>query len=87
MAKVEVRMGVDPFRVIAGALERAKKRPRLGKIVSVDYDEEADVMYARFRHGKIVDSEPLDTDGLILASLDSSSRPVGLVILHASSFA
>jgi uncharacterized protein YuzE len=87
MAKVEVRMAIDPFRVIAGALKKAKKRPRLGRIVSVDYDEEADVMYARFRLEKIVDSEPLDADGMILASLDSAHRPVGLVILHASSLA
>ena len=87
MAKVEVKMALDPFRVISHAMKKAKKHPRLARIVSVDYDEEADVMYARIRHGKIVDSEPLDPDGMILASLDSTHRPVGLVILHASSFA
>jgi uncharacterized protein YuzE len=86
MAKVEVRMAVDPFRIIASALKKTKKPPHFGRIVSVDYDEEADVLYARFRHGKIVDSEPLDSDGMVLVSLSPGSRPVGLVIMHASSF-
>ncbi len=87
MAKAEVKMAVNPFQVIARALKKAKRRPRLGKIVSVDYDEEADILYARFVHGKIVDSEPLDADGMVLASLDSKQHMIGLTVFHASEFA
>lgn len=87
MAKVEVKMAVDPFHVIGQALKKARKHPRLTRIVSVDYDEEADVLYARFAHRKIVDSEPLDADGMVLASLDSKQNMIGLTIIHASEFA
>ena len=87
MAKAQVKMAVDPFRVIAAALKKANRRPRLAKVVSVDYDEQADVLYARFTHTKIVDSEPLDSDGMVMGSLDSKDRVIGLVVMHASSFA
>jgi uncharacterized protein YuzE len=87
VAKAEVKMGVDPFRVIARALDKARKHPRLPKLVSVDYDEEADVLYARFAHGRIVDSEPLDVEGMVLASLDSKEHMIGLTVMHASKFA
>jgi len=87
VAKAEVRMAVDPFQVIARALKKAKKRPRFGKIISVDYDEQADVLYARFAHGKIVDSEPLDDEGMVLGSLGSKQNIIGLTIIHASNFA
>jgi uncharacterized protein YuzE len=87
VAKAEVKMAVDPFQVIAKALRKSRRRPRLGKIVSVDYDEEADVLYAKFAHSKIVDSESLDDDGMVLASLDSKQHMIGLTILHASNFA
>lgn len=87
LAKTQVKTAVDPFRVIAAALKRAQRRPRLTKLVSVDYDEQADVLYARFSHAKIVDSEPLDADDMVVGSLDSKDRIVGLVIMHASGFA
>jgi uncharacterized protein YuzE len=77
-------MAVDPFRVTAAALKKAHRRPRLGRVVSVDYDEQADVLYARFTHAKIVDLEPLDADGTIMGSLDSKDHVVGLVVMHAS---
>jgi len=86
LAKTQVKMAVDPFRVIAAALKKAQRRPRLGKVVSVDYDEQADVLYARFTHAKIVDSEPLDPDGMVMGSLDAKDRIVGLVVMHASAF-
>jgi len=84
LAKTQVRMAVDPFRVIAVALKKAQRQPRLGRVVSIDYDEQADVLYARFTHAKIVDSEPLDADGIIIGSLDSKDHIVGLVVMHAS---
>jgi uncharacterized protein YuzE len=87
LAKAEVKMAVDPFQVITRALRKVKKHPRVGKIVSVDYDEEADVLYARFTHGKIVDSESLDDDGMVLASLDPKQHMIGLTIIHASDYA
>jgi uncharacterized protein YuzE len=86
VAKAEVKMAVDPFRVIAKALEKAKRRPSLGKVVSVDYDEEADVLYARFGQRRIIDSEPLDADGMVLASLDSKEQIIGVTVIHASEF-
>ena len=87
MAKTEVKMAVDPFRVIEAALKKSDGRPRIAKIVSVDYDEQADVLYTRFGHAKVVDSKPLDADGMVMASLDSKGHIVGLVIMHASTLA
>jgi len=84
LAKTEVRMAVDPFRVIAAALKKAERHPATRRLVSLDYDERADVLYARYSFGKIVDSEPLDQNGLIMASLDRRHRMIGLVVLHAS---
>jgi uncharacterized protein YuzE len=85
LAKVEVRMAVDPFKVIAAALRKAGRSHHARKIVSVDYDEQADVLYARFSHARIADSKALDDNGMIMASLDSNDKMVGLVVMHASS--
>jgi uncharacterized protein YuzE len=87
LAKAEVRMAVDPFRVIAAALRKAGRSPRSRKLVSVDYDEQADVLYARFSYGRIADSKALDENGMIMASLDSNDKIVGLVVMHASNLA
>jgi uncharacterized protein YuzE len=87
VAKVEVKMAVDPFQIITRALRRTKKRMRVGKIVSIDYDEEADVLYARFAPGKIVDSESLDEEGMVLGALDPRQHIIGITIIHASDFA
>lgn len=54
MAKAEVKMAVDPFRVIARALKRSRKHPHLGKIVSVDYDEEAMFCTLDSRTGRLL---------------------------------
>ena len=80
-------MAVDPFRVIAAALKKAQRRPHPAKLVSIDYDEQADVLYATFSNAKIVDSKSLDADGMVMASLDSKDHVVGLVIMHASALA
>ncbi len=81
-----VKMAVDPFRIIAAALKKSRKRLRPARLISVDYDEDADVLYARFNHAKIVDSKALDEDGMVMASLGSNGRTVGLVVMHASTF-
>jgi uncharacterized protein YuzE len=86
LAKVKVRMPIDPFETVRRALARVEKHVALGKVVSLNYDEEADVLYVKFRHAKVVDNEPLDEKGLILASLDESQEVVGLMIMEASSF-
>ena len=86
MAKVKVRMAIDSFETVVRALAHVEKRVALGKVVSLNYDEGADVLYVKFRHSKIVDNEPLDEKGLILASLDESREVVGLMIMEASRF-
>jgi uncharacterized protein YuzE len=55
-------------------------------MVSVDYDDEADITYVKFKHAKIVDNDPLDDKGLVIASLDERGKDVGLVIMKASKF-
>ena len=86
MAKVEVKMAIDPFKAVERALSRVERRPALGRVVSLNYDEEADVLYVKFSHSKIVDNEPLDREGLILASLGGGGEVAGLTIMEASRF-
>jgi len=87
MAKVEVKMALDPFKAVRGALRHIKKPPSLGKIIAIDYDEEADVLYVKFKHSKTVDNKPLDNEGLMLASMDERNEVAGLTIMEASRFA
>ena len=83
MGKTEVSMAIDPFVTIRKALDKAKKRVK-AKAASLSYDEEADVLYVKFNYSKIVDHDPLDEDGLVIASLDNKGRIAGLVIMEAS---
>ena len=83
MGKTEVSMAIDPFVTIRKVLAEAKKRLKT-KAASLSYDEEADVLYVKFNYSKIVDHEPLDEDGLVIASLDNKGRIAGLVIMEAS---
>jgi hypothetical protein len=69
MAKAKVRMAINPFRTVEKALEKVRLDFKPEKIVSIDY-EEADILYVKFKQSKIVDNEPLDEKGLILASLN-----------------
>jgi flavoprotein len=46
VAEIKVKMAIDPFQVIGNALACARKRKVPEKIVSVDYDDEADVLYS-----------------------------------------
>ncbi len=55
-------------------------------MVSIDYDDEADILYVKFKHAKIVDNDALDSKGLITASLDEHGKIVGLMIMDASKF-
>lgn len=87
MAEIKVRMAIDPFRTIENALSCVKKLKVPRTMVSVDYDDEADVLYVKFKHAKIVDNDTLDDKGLVTASLDERGKIVGLVIMEASKFA
>jgi uncharacterized protein YuzE len=86
MAEIKVRMAIDPFSTVENAMSYAKKPNLPRKMVSVDYDDEADILYVKFKHAKIVDNDSLDDRGLITASLDEHGKVVGLVIMEASKF-
>ena len=86
MAKTEVRMAIDPFKVVTRALSKVKKKPLMNRIIAIDYDEKADILYVRFKHSRTVDNEPMDDDGLVLASLNQQNEVIGLTIMEASTF-
>ncbi len=86
MAKAEVTMAIDPMRVVKRALSYCGKGLGSRKVIAVDFDEEADILYVKFKHSKIVDTEPLDRKGLVAASLDDNKGIVGIVIMEASRF-
>jgi len=81
----DLRMAVDPFMVLDGVAEEAGGRIR-GRVVSVGYDEEADVLYVQFRHDEGVDSEALDGEGYVIGKLNRSGEVVGLTIIDASRY-
>lgn len=86
MAEIKIKMAIDPFKTVGNALSCARKLKLPQTMVSVDYDDEADVLYVKFKHAKIVDNDALDDKGLITASLDERGKIVGLVIMEASKF-
>jgi uncharacterized protein YuzE len=86
MAEIKVRMAIDHFRTAENALSCAKKLKLPQTMVSVDYDDEADILYVKFKHAKIVDNHPLDAKGLVMASLDERGKVVVLVIMEAAKF-
>ncbi len=86
MAKAEVTMAIDPLKVIKGALSYCGKRLGSKKVIAIDFDEEANILYVKFKHTKIVDTEPLDAKGLVAASLDKNQAAVGLIIMEATKF-
>jgi uncharacterized protein YuzE len=85
MAEIEVKMPIDPFKVIRKALTGTKSKIR-EKIIGLNYDQEADVLYVKFKQAKIVDSKPLDANGMIMASLDNKGKIVGLIVMDASKY-
>ena len=86
MAEIKMRMAIDPFIYRRKCLVLRKKIKLPQTTVSVDYDDEADVLYVKFKHSKIVDNDSLDDKGLITAFLDEHGKVVGLVIMEASKF-
>ncbi|MDI6848043.1 MAG: DUF2283 domain-containing protein [Candidatus Bathyarchaeia archaeon] len=87
MAETEMKMAIDPFMVIQKALISVKKPRITRRIVSIDYDEPADILYVKFKHTKVVDNKSLDEEGLVTASLDKQGEAAGLMIMEASKFA
>jgi len=85
VAKAKISMAINPFQIVDRVLENVRLDFKPEKIVSIDYDEEADVLYVKFKQSKIVDNEPLDERGLILASLNKNKEIIGLTIMEASS--
>lgn len=86
MAKAEVTLAIDPVVVVKRALSYCGKSLKLKKVIAIDFDEEADILYVKFKHAKIADTEPLDKKGLVAASLDAKNSIVGLIIMEASRF-
>ena len=86
MAEIKMRMAIDPFITVENALSCAKRLKLPQTMVSVDYDDEADVLYVKFKHAKIVDNDSIDDKGLITASLDENGKIIGLIIMEASTF-
>jgi len=78
-----MRMAIDPFRVVGTALAGVRKLKVPERIVSIDYDDGADVLYVKFKHASIVDNKPLDDEGVVLASLDMRGKVAGLIIMEA----
>jgi len=87
MAETEMKMAIDPFMVVRKALMNVKKPWITRRIVSIDYDEPADILYVKFKHTKIVDNESLDEEGLVITSLDEHGEATGLIIMEASKYA
>lgn len=85
MAEIKVKMAIDPFKTVEKALACSKLNfPRT--MVSVDYDDAADILYVKFKHTKTVDNEAIDDKGLVIASLDEHKKVAGLIIMEASRF-
>ncbi len=85
MAEIEVKMPIDPFKVVRRALSSTHKKFRK-KIVGLSYDEEADVLYVKFSQAKVVDNKPLDADGMLMASLDEKKKVIGIIVMDASKY-
>ena len=85
MDEADLRMAVDPFSVLDSVAEKARRHIR-GRVVSVDYDEEADVLYVQFKHDEGVDNEVLDEEGYVIGKLNRSGAVIGLTIIDASRY-
>jgi uncharacterized protein YuzE len=82
MAEINVRMAIDPFSTVGKASSCVKKLKLPQTTVSVDYDDEADILHVKFKHAKIVDNDLLDDKGLVTASLYEHGKVVELVIME-----
>lgn len=78
-------MPIDPFKVVRKALSNTRRKIK-EKIIGLNYDEEADILYVKFKQTKIVDNKPLDENGMIMASLDNKGEIIGLIVMDASKY-
>jgi len=65
-------------------MSRTKKTAK-EKMIDLNYDKEADVLYIKFNQAKVVDNKALDENGMILASLDKKGKIIGIIVMDASS--
>ena len=84
MAKVKLRMAIDPFKVLDRIAEKVGGKLVGKKVISMDYDEEADILYIQFKLDKEVDNEALDEEGYIIGKLNKKGEIIGLTIIDAS---
>lgn len=61
------------------------KRP-VEKVIGFDYDEEADVLAIHIKDGFLVDMEPLDEWGDVMAHLNERGEIIGLTFMNASKY-
>jgi len=84
VAKVKLRMAIDPFKVLDHVAEKVGKELVGKRVVSIDYDEEADVLYIQFKLDEEVDNEALDEEGYVIGKLNNKGEIIGLTITDAS---
>ncbi|MFQ5820959.1 MAG: DUF2283 domain-containing protein [Candidatus Heimdallarchaeota archaeon] len=75
-------MKIDPLRTVHRVLE--KNALSLPHVVSLDYDEEADVLYIYFKiNPEIAESDMIDKQGPVYIERNAKGEPEGLVIVNA----
>lgn len=77
--------GNRAYRYLPSLVSKWLKKP-VRRIVSFDYDEEADVLAARFKEDVVVDMEPLDEWGDVMARLNEEGEVVGITIMNVSKY-
>ncbi|MFQ6125993.1 MAG: DUF2283 domain-containing protein [Candidatus Heimdallarchaeota archaeon] len=75
-------MKINPLQTVKRVLE--KNALIIPRIVSLDYDEEADILYIYFNISpEIVESDMIDKQGPVYLEMNASGEPEGLVIVNA----
>lgn len=75
-------MKIDPLKTVHRVL--AKNVLSLPHIVSLDYDEEADILYIYFKiNPQIAESDMIDPQGPVYLEKNAEGEPEGLVIVNA----
>lgn len=75
-------MKIDPLQTVHRVIE--KNALILPRIVGLDYDEEADVLYIYFKiNPEIAESDMIDQQGPVYVERNLKGEPEGLVIVNA----
>ena len=86
MEKARIRVAIDPFKVLDKVAEKIEKELKGEKVISIDYDEEADILYVQFKQEEGVDNKSLDDEGYVIGKLNREGEIIGLTILDAKTF-